>query len=264
MLIAQVSDFHLTAPGTLYQGIVPSNKMAENAVSHINELSPTPDLVLFTGDLTENGLSDEYQLGREILNELNVPYIVLPGNHDEIENFRRAFQDHTYLPQQGPLHFCIDDHPVRIIGLDCCVPGQHHGALNPAGLDWLEACLSADPKKPTVVATHHHPFASGIPYLDTYDNRDGPKIEAVIEKFDNVLRVLFGHVHRLMMAPFGGSLAVSCPSTASQIALRTHPDASPGSFMEPPGILLHALRLNEASLTHFSPIGDFGPEMKFF
>ncbi len=264
MRIAHMSDFHVTAPGTLYQGIVPSNEMAKAAIAHVNALTPAPDLVLFTGDLTEHGLTEEYALGRCILDDLKAPYLVLPGNHDDRTNFRHAFRDHLYLPAQGPLHFVVDDHPVRVIGLDCTVPGQHHGALDPDGLDWLEACLTADTHTPTVLATHHHPYPSGIPYLDAYDNRSGPAIADVLRRFDNIHRVLFGHVHRMMMASFGGTLAVSAPSTASQIALRTHSDAAPASLMEPPGILLHRLDPQAGCVTHLSPIGDFGPAMDFF
>ncbi|WP_227270867.1 phosphodiesterase [Roseobacter weihaiensis] len=264
MLIAQISDFHITAPGTLYQGIIPTEVMAEAAVAHVNNLDPAPDLVLFTGDLVESGLTEEYDAARNVLEKLDAPYAVLPGNHDDRENFRAAFRDHAYLPRNGPLHFCLNDAPVRVIGLDCSVPNQHYGALDLDGFTWLETCLRADPEKPTVLATHHHPVASGVPYLDAYANRSGPKIEGLLREFDNIIRILFGHVHRLMMAPFAGSLAVSCPSTASQIALRTHENAAPASFMEPPGILLHVLRPGGSSLSHFSPIGDFGPAMDFF
>lgn len=264
MQIAQISDFHVVGQGALYQDVIPSNEMAEAAVAQLNEMRPLLDLAIFTGDLTENGTAEEYVLARNILTDLEVPHFILPGNHDERENFRAAFHDHTYLSESGPLHFCSDDYPVRIIGLDCTVPGDHHGDLNADGLAWLEITLDADTEKPTIVATHHHLFPSGIPDLDAYDNKASLEIAAVLSKFDNVERVLFGHVHRLMMGPFGGSIAVSAPSTASQIALRLDTDAKPASVMEPPGFLLHVLDSNSGVTTHFKPIGDFGPLMDFF
>jgi len=36
------------------------------------------------------------------------------------------------LPKHGPLHYCIEDHPIRIVALDSCPPGWHHGATSSA------------------------------------------------------------------------------------------------------------------------------------
>ncbi len=96
-----------------------------------------PDLVVLTGDLVDEGRPEEYEMLRKILAALPIPYLVIPGNHDDRDNLRNAFADHAYLPRQGPLHYCVDDHPVRIIGLDSTVSGAHHGHIDADGLDWL-------------------------------------------------------------------------------------------------------------------------------
>ena len=71
----------------------------------------------------------------------------MPGNHDDRENFRAAFASHAYLPAHGPLHYCVDEHPVRLVAFDSCQPGKHHGHIDPAGSDWLRSTLQAIPER---------------------------------------------------------------------------------------------------------------------
>jgi 3',5'-cyclic AMP phosphodiesterase CpdA len=142
--------------------------MLSEAIAHLHGLDRRPDLVVLTGDLVDEGHPDEYSTALELLGELTIPYLVIPGNHDHRENFSAAFASHAYLPVHGPLHYCIDDHPVRIVALDSCPPGRHHGHIDSAGLRWLQSTLEANSRKPTVVLMHHPPFVSGIPYLDKY------------------------------------------------------------------------------------------------
>lgn len=134
MLIAQLSDPHVRPRGVLYQEVVDSNRGFAEAIEHVLALDTRPDLVLITGDLVDKGQPAEYATVRDILAALPIPYVVIPGNHDDRENFRAAFADHRYLPARGPLHYCVDDHPVRIIGLDSTIPGRHHGHIDQVGL----------------------------------------------------------------------------------------------------------------------------------
>ena len=149
MLIAQISDPHVRPRGHLYEGLVDSNAMFAADIRHLETLSPQPDLVVLTGDVVDQGMASEYEMARELLAGLRRPLIVLPGNHDEREAFRRAFADHRYLPAAGPLHFVIEDAgPIRIVGLDVTVPGHHHGLMDAAAADWLEAVLQAGARAP--------------------------------------------------------------------------------------------------------------------
>jgi 3',5'-cyclic AMP phosphodiesterase CpdA len=260
MLIAQLSDMHVRPAGQLYQGVVDSNRMFQEAIAHLYQLDRQPDLVLLTGDLVDTGDAAEYAMVRTLLAGLDIPYLVIPGNHDEREAFRAAFADHAYLPAAGPLHYCVDSYPVRIIGLDSCVPGKHHGHIDAAGLDWLQATLAGDPGKPTVVMLHHPPFVCGIPYMDSYRYFEAAALERVLSGFGNVELVLCGHVHRPMLRRWAGSVVCACPSTTTEIALRLAPDAQPASYLGPPACMLHLWDPAQGMLSHTSYIGAFeGP-----
>lgn len=264
MLIAQLSDFHITPPGTMYQNMIPAGEMARAAVAQLNALTPQPDIVLLTGDLVECGTPAAYAEAQKILDDIDAPVLVQPGNHDHRGNFLAAFEGCEYLPNSGPLNYCVDDYDVRFIGLDSTVPNEHFGAIETESLVWLDEVLAEEKQKPTIILSHHHPTLSGIPYIDEHYNRNGPDLAKILVKHENIVRFVFGHVHRFMVSSFAGTVATCCPSTASQIALRLEKDAPAASFMEPPGMLLHDLRPDKPAVTHAIPIGAFGPPMDFF
>jgi 3',5'-cyclic-AMP phosphodiesterase len=264
MLIAQISDLHIRPDGQLYADRVPSNMMAAAAVDHLNNLVPRPDLVVITGDIVDDGSEAAYRSSRQILARLEIPYLVIPGNHDERSALVREFADHAYLPRNGgPLNYSFDAGVIRIVALDSSVPGHHHGEIDVASLRWLESILE-DGTPPVMLMMHHQPFPTGIPYLEEYRHRGAGRIEEIVARRPAVERIVCGHVHRLITAKVGGALAMSCPSTCSQIALRMTETARPASFMEPPGCLLHLWRPGHGFISHLSPIGDYGAPMDFF
>ncbi|GLS22685.1 3',5'-cyclic adenosine monophosphate phosphodiesterase CpdA [Labrys miyagiensis] len=261
MLIAQLSDPHLRPKGVLYHGIVDSNAMFAAAIEHLNGLSPQPDLVLVSGDIVDEGAPAEYEFARELLSAIRQPLLVIPGNHDEREAFRRSFADFDTTSRSGPLHFAAGDFgPVRILGVDVTVPGLHHGDFDDDAAAWLEQQLAAAPGRPTIVMMHQPPFACGIPYVDEYWCRNGERLAALIARFPNVERIACGHVHRFMQLRFGGTLLCTAPSTTTAIALRFQADAEPASYLEPPAFLLHHWKEDAGLVTHLVPIGRFpGP-----
>ncbi|MFY9510488.1 MAG: phosphodiesterase [Rubrivivax sp.] len=264
MLIAQLSDLHVRPRGQLYRGVVDSNHMLSEAVRHLNALDRRPDLVLLTGDLVDEGRPDEYTMVTELLQPLQAPLLVLPGNHDSRPAFLDAFAGHRYLPATGPLHYCVDTHPVRIVALDSCPPGQHHGHVDAQGLAWLQRTLAADRDKPTLLLLHHPPFVSGIPYLDDYRYIEQEALAAVVAGFDNIEAVLCGHVHRPMFRRWAGTVVASCPSTTTQIALQFRADASPQSYAGPSACLLHLWQPQHGLVSHTSDIGAHPGPYPFF
>ena len=261
MLIAQLSDPHVRPEGVLYQGVVDSNAMFAAAIAQVNALDPRPELVLLSGDLVDQGEPAEYAMLRLLLRALAVPALVIPGNHDEREAFRAAFEDHAYLPGAGAMNYAVGDRgPVRIVALDVTLPGLHHGAVDEQGARWLDATLACEPDRPTIVMMHQPPFESGVSYLDDYLCRDGGRLSAVVSHHGQVERVVCGHVHRFMHMRFGGTMLCTAPSTATAIDLQLCRDAKPSSHVEPPAMLLHHWRPGVGLITHFVPIGVFpGP-----
>lgn len=256
LLIAQLSDCHITRPGVSLEKDVDTAAFLTQAIDTVLRLDPLPDLVLITGDLVESGRAEEYAALRDIIAPLACPVYVLPGNHDEREAMRAAFGA-CGLPAAGKLDYVIEDWPLRLVMLDSVVPRAPHGEFSRAQLDWLDATLAAAPQRPTLLALHHPPFASGVVHMDEMALRAPEDFEAVVAKHRQVQAVVCGHMHRLMSTRFGGSLAISAPSVAHQIALDLADVPEPRYILEPPGFLLH--RWSGSRLTtHFLPSGNFG------
>jgi 3',5'-cyclic-AMP phosphodiesterase len=263
MLIAQITDTHIRAPGRLAYRQVDTSTMLAACVRELLALDPQPDLIVHTGDLVDFGLPEEYAQLRSLLAPLRAPLLTIPGNHDEREAMRRAFAADRYLPSQGFLHYAVQRGPLRIIGLDTLVPGQGGGALCAERLDWLDATLRASPGVPTLVLMHHPPFLTGIAHMDRIGlaGRDG--VAEVLARHDQVQAVLCGHVHRPSFTRVGGRPAMICPSPAHQVALDLRPEGPSAFRLEPPGYMLHRWD-NGQFVSHVAVLGDWPGPFPFF
>ena len=261
MLIAQISDMHVTAEGTLLYKRIDTAGYLERAVAHILGVETRPDVVIASGDLVDGGKPEEYARLRRLLAPLPMPVYLIPGNHDARDAMREGFPDHTYLPRSGFLQYVVEDQPVRLVALDTLVPGKGHGALCSERLDWLAARLG-ESARPTILFMHHPPFDCGIDAFDAMKlNEGGDRLAAIVRGHGHVERVVCGHVHRPIQVLWAGTMASIAPSTAHQATLDLHAKAPHSLMMEPPGLALHLWRPGMGLVTHVSYIGTYrGPE----
>jgi 3',5'-cyclic-AMP phosphodiesterase len=266
MLIAQITDLHISTPGSVNDRFFRTPEHLERAVAHLNGLSPRPDVALATGDLVERGEPEEYARLRGILNGLAMPLYVIPGNHDARAPLARAFGDRGYLPGDGAfLQYTVEDWPVRLIALDTLVPGASGGRLCPERLAWLDARLAEAPRRPTVVFMHHPPFLTGMRAMDAMGLEGKAELAAVVTRHPQVERILCGHLHRPITRRFAGTVASTCPATAHQLALDLEPASRLAVVMEPPACMLHLWLGEDGGLvSHVSVIGGERPALTLY
>jgi 3',5'-cyclic-AMP phosphodiesterase len=234
-VLAQLSDPHLG--GTWGIGD-PDAKLAR-AVAAAAAVRPAPAAVLVSGDLADTGSAVEYARVKELLAPLGAPVHVLPGNHDDRAELRRAFD----LPGDGPVHHAADLGPLRLLCLDSTIPGEDGGRLDADRLAWLDAELSAAPGKPAIVALHHAPLVIGVAEADAIGipAADREAFADVLAGHDDVRCVVTGHVHWSMSGVLGGRRVLTAPSTYVQAVLDLTTD-SVDVADQPAGFLVHALR----------------------
>ncbi len=243
--LAQISDTHVRADDG---GVAAGQLKRAMAQAH----AYGADVILVTGDLVNNEREDEYAALAEAIVDPPAPLYLMPGNHDERGQLKRMFPHHTYLPREGPLHFTIEDFPVRIVALDDVVPGETHGLLRRSGAEWLESTLSAERERPTIVALHHPPFLTHDLLFDTIGLLDAEEFATVIARHRQVLRIVCGHHHRVALGQVAHAPVIVAPSTSwvyglamdegQQIAPRTS---------EQPGWMLHAWTPAGGLASHF-------------
>ena len=230
MLIAQISDLHFRADGSLLHHGIDTQAALANCVAHVERLDPRPDLILATGDLADRGKVEDYPPLRDMLGRIGLPVYVIPGNHDDRDAMRAIFGPAGYLPASGPfLHYTVEDYPLRLIGLDTLLPGKIVGGLCEARLSWLAERLAEQPERPTLIFMHHPPFPSGIVFLDQPAFQGAEELARIISVNRQVRQIVCGHIHRAMHLSWAGTSAAVAPSSIYQMNLAF----SPGSTFDP-------------------------------
>lgn len=267
MLIAQISDLHIRAPGDLAYGRVDTGALLAKVVAALGALEPGPDLLIASGDLVDRGTAAEYAHLRDLLAPLRLRLLLVPGNHDERGALRAAFPEHRYLRDGGAFtHTTVEDLEVRLVVLDTVSPGRTEGSLDGGRLDWLAARLAEQPGRPTVIVMHHPPVDTGLPLMDRLglDRPDAERLAGIVARWPNVERIVCGHVHRPIHARFAGTVVSTCPSTGHQMHLEFRSTVPAGYIMEPPGYLLHLWRKGTGLVTHTAVVGAFDGPHPFF
>lgn len=185
--VFQLSDTHVGWDGAL------GTKAFERAVEVVNGLTPGPDLVLFTGDLTHDTEAPGEHAARmkrfqEIAARLQAPKVYhVPGEHDAGldagELYRSVF---------GPTFYSFDHKGFHFIALDNVSRAKPEvGAAQRA---WLAKDLARFPETAPIVVFTHRPLFDLRPDWEWFTS-DGDEVMTLLAPYQNVT-VLYGHIHR--------------------------------------------------------------------
>jgi Icc protein len=239
VLLAQLSDLHL---GAAWEGVDPQPRL-EQVIEAVRSLPNRVDAVVVSGDLTDSGGEDDYLRARGLLDRLEVPVHVLPGNHDLRGPMRRTFG----LPGEGddPIAYSVEVGELRLIAFDSIVPGEDRGAFGAEQLRWLDEELGKEPARPTILAMHHPPLATGIPEWDGINlvALEREALAEVVSRHPQLRAIVGGHLHRVAASALAGCPVVSAPSTYLQVLPDYVPNFEGEDFewTGPPGFALHVL-----------------------
>src|SRR2546421_12696270 len=101
-VLAQLSDPHI---GATWAGGDPAGGLAAT-IEAVRRLPDRPDALLISGDLADGAGADEYELVRQIVEAMDVPTLVLPGNHDDRAMMRACFE--LPGPSDAPVQYATD------------------------------------------------------------------------------------------------------------------------------------------------------------
>jgi len=261
MLIAQMTDLHITLPGagTCGGAVDPADRL-RRCIGAVEALDPAPDLLLLTGDLTDTGAPAEYAALLEILAATTLPIAYAIGNHDD----RAVMRSELDLPPEahdGPfLQYVVDGDDARVMELDSTAVEHHLGEFCPDRVDWLAERLAEDREQPTVLAIHHPPFSTGVAVFDGAGPAWADGLIELVGAAPNVELIVCGHVHRPTRTVLAGTLVSVCPATAHQtmLDLADAPSTDHLFVREPPAFQLHQVG-DGPTRTHTVTVGDWEP-----
>ena len=263
-LLLQLSDLHIREPGKLAYGRIETAPYLKRAIDSVLRLPQQPHAVVITGDLTDFGRAAEYEHLRQLLVPLPMPVYLMPGNHDDRQQLRCSFTDHTYLGESGFVQFSVAVGDLQLIALDTVSTGASAGFLCEKRLAWLAQELHIHAGRPVVVAMHHPPFQTLISHMDAIGLLDGAdELEALVALYPNVERIICGHLHRSIQVRFGGTIAATVPSPAHQVCLDLAPNGESLWALEPPGFGLHALPTGGRLVSHTVASGEYDGPYRF-
>ncbi|WP_221583601.1 phosphodiesterase [Microbacterium sp. G2-8] len=204
--ILHISDTHFVGGRELLHERIDSDKNLIELFDGYRKANARPEAIVFTGDLADTGDADAYERLRAIVEpaaaELGAQVIWVMGNHDERVAFRSGLLDEQG-EQSEPVDRVYDINGLRVISLDSTVPGQHHGEITDAQLEWLARELEVPAPDGTLLALHHPPVPSPLGLLGLVELRDQERLAAVLEGTD-VRAILGGHLHYSTNTTFAG------------------------------------------------------------
>jgi 3',5'-cyclic-AMP phosphodiesterase len=204
------------------------------AFKEVQAMSPPADFMIFGGDLAQLGDPVEIKLGAELLKEIKIKKVFIPGEHDWYLDMGKTWNN-TF--GQSPWFF--DHKGVRFIGLDtvsraddfwtsrkmsnvdrmghmATLDGTLGGAwagLGKEQLKWLSDTMQSWGDKPTVIFSHN-------PLYEYYPNwnfwvRDWKEVHEILKPYSKVTNI-HGHTHQVLYNEVGkmrsiGMLATSWP-----------------------------------------------------
>ncbi|MGA8913154.1 MAG: metallophosphoesterase [Nitrososphaeraceae archaeon] len=202
MKLVQISDLHI---GGLFK-----QDAFNTIVKEVND-DLKPDVIIISGDLTDDGLLFQFEQARKEIDRFNCPnLIVFPGNHDYRHTGYLLFK--KFFPFTKQIYEFDDN--IVVVTLGTARPDRDEGEVGHRQSIWMEETLGKyNNFKTKIVAMHHHLIA--IPdtgYTNVVGISDaGDTLRACLES--KVDLVLCGHKHRPWLWNLG-TLKIAYAGTA--------------------------------------------------
>jgi Icc protein len=170
-----------------------------------------PDLILFTGDVSQDESEESYRRFMELFETLDAPVFCLPGNHDIPAKLHGILTGENIQTARQVL-----SDSWQILLLDSTVYKQNGGFLRQEELNFLDQCLSVHEDLNALVCLHHNVMNTQTPWIDTMTLKNAYEFFAVLDKHPHVKGVLTGHIHHELSQRHKDILIYGSPSTCIQ------------------------------------------------
>ena len=200
----QISDSHIDND-KLVMGV----DSQENLITVVSDISKHYfDALIISGDLAHNGTLESYQRIKKILNAIKTKIYILPGNHDDFSNLTQIFNESSLC------NFIIGC--WEVITINSVQVGKVSGRLNNEQLHYLSQKINSSSAKYIALCLHHPPVSMQSDWDDALSLENPEDLFAVIDQFNNIKAIMWGHAHQCSEFNRKGVKLFACPSTALQ------------------------------------------------
>ncbi|XZN98357.1 MAG: 3',5'-cyclic-AMP phosphodiesterase [Microcoleus sp.] len=218
LLVAQITDTHLFAePDRTWKGLSTAHTL-KAVLEHLQQIQPQPDLLLLTGDLSQDETPESYELLASLISPLNIPAYWIPGNHDNFLVMQQILDKPPISPEKswnlGNWQFLL---------LSSVEAGCSGGRISPESLDWLDSQLQQTGDRAVTIALHHHPLTIDCEIMDGMMLHNADEFFAIVDRYPQVKIVLCGHIHQEFHQHRGSVTYLGTPSTCIQLLPKSHP-----------------------------------------
>ncbi len=215
--ILHISDTHLFGDASLHYDVVDTTAALERVLAAASEI-PDIDVVVLSGDLSEDGTVRSYRALRDLVEpwaaDRGATAVYAMGNHDDPDAFNEVLGPRTRVHALGR---------HRIVTLDSSVPGAAYGSVDAEQLAWLSARLADPVDLGTVLVVHHPPTRAVTPLLRRLELDDPHALLGILDGSD-VRLVLCGHYHHALVTLERGIPVVVAPGVTNTSDVTAPPD----------------------------------------
>lgn len=209
-LLVQLTDLHLMEQPESEMCQVNTDASLRAVLDLVRADGHRPDLVLATGDLSQDGSVQAYERLRAVMSQTDWPVRCLPGNHDDPRLMREVLGGWT-----DPV---VDVGAWRVVMLDSTVPGSNAGHLSQEQLDLLDAA-ARDGQRHVLVALHHNPIQVASGFTDTMMLDNAATLFQRLADLPRTRVLLWGHVHQALDRRRHHLRLLATPSTCFQFGI---------------------------------------------
>ncbi|HCN46912.1 MAG TPA: 3',5'-cyclic-AMP phosphodiesterase [Pseudomonas sp.] len=213
--LVQLSDSHLFADGEGALLGMNTRDSLQRVIEQVRVEQPQIDLILATGDLSQDGSEESYRHFREMTAVLGAPARWLAGNHDEPLPMERAAQGTDLLQQ------VTDIGNWRVIMLDSSIPGSVPGRFEANQLQLLDKALSGAEGRHCLVCFHHQPVSIDCAWMAPIGLRNPEALFETLKPYPQAKALLWGHIHQEWDQQLEGRRLLASPSTCIQFEPRS-------------------------------------------
>jgi len=213
--IVQISDIHLYGEQEKALLGVKTHDSFE-AVIKLLKTDQKPDLIILSGDLSQDGSKASYLKIAEKMKEFTLPIYYVPGNHDNPKTLSETYPLENITHHR---HIVLKD--WHLILLNSQKVGAVEGFLDHSQLNFLQHCLQMYPEHYAIVVFHHHPVPVGSAWLDKLNLTNADALWPILKSFSKMHTILFGHIHQEHSGKKDGIQYFAVPSTSIQFKVKS-------------------------------------------